>query len=258
MSVRRCRRALIAAVILVVAFAFTPSATAADSIAVSPTAGPVGSAVVISGTGCSAPNTSTVQLVFGGGQGETTGTVGSVQLPPVQAAADGSFSVAFTIPTTLETIQGQGGGTVVPGDYPITSLPVACRTTFTVTKVPQTCADTLHASSQAILVGEAPTSVPVDPPDTVSLLSGEVPPGLHLAADGTWTGTAQRAGTYVAHLRVGAPDAQCADQLDLTITVRSALARTGTSTAPLVALGLLLIASGVAAREMATRRRALR
>jgi hypothetical protein len=82
--------------------------------------------------------------------------------------------------------------------------------------------------------------------------SGELPPGLQLNNDGSFSGTARRAGRYVATLGACTPAytsgmGVCA-LTQLTVTVLGngqTLPRTGRAPGPLAALGLCLITVGI-------------
>jgi len=100
---------------------------------ITPESGSVGEIVLIQGTKCNNPGQDFVALSFEGEPTVTTGTVGSDDLPRISVSQDGSFSYHFTIPSQLDTIQGEGGGSVKPGIYELVSLPVICQQKFTVT-----------------------------------------------------------------------------------------------------------------------------
>ena len=82
-------------------------------------------------TGCNNLGQPTL-LVFQGGY-PSRGTVGALEVPNLTSNTDGTFSGTFVIPTDLHSLQGQGGGPVVPGTYEFVSRPVICMTDFTVT-----------------------------------------------------------------------------------------------------------------------------
>lgn len=108
-----------------------PSPT--PSLTVTPSSGPVGTAVEITGSGCNNPGRpDAIGIVFQNGD-SSQGTVGGVGLLNVPTGAGGAFSVSFTIPAQLDTLQGQGGGAVTAGTYHFVTRPVSCVATFTVT-----------------------------------------------------------------------------------------------------------------------------
>lgn len=109
------------------------SAGQQGQLTVTPDSGPVGTTVVLEGSGCNNPGAPVI-LSFGrqgfeAGAG-TTGTVGLPQMPP---EADGTFVASFLIPSELGTYQGQGGGPVTPGVYRFFSHPPLCTVDFAVT-----------------------------------------------------------------------------------------------------------------------------
>jgi hypothetical protein len=101
-------------------------------LTVTPSSGPVGTTVALEGTGCGYSG-QPVYLVFGGGEGEVTGTVGADDIPNISVGTDGSFKKTYTIPSQIHDLQGSGGGAVVPGIYRFFSKPPLCRADFTVT-----------------------------------------------------------------------------------------------------------------------------
>jgi hypothetical protein len=110
-----------------------PSVAATGCLLVTPSSGPVGSAVVIEGTGCSYPGRS-AYLVFEDAVRHDGATVGGVDIPNVPVDANGHLRLTFTIPTTLHPIQQNGGGPTMPGTYAFVSRPVGfCWVEFTVT-----------------------------------------------------------------------------------------------------------------------------
>jgi hypothetical protein len=101
------------------------------TLVVTPSSGPVGTVVEISGMGCNNPGQS-AYIVFEGGNG-LSGTLGGTGIPNIPVDSNGQFSTKFTIPSTLDTLQGRGGGPVMPGQYAFSSKPPICQTKFTVT-----------------------------------------------------------------------------------------------------------------------------
>ena len=97
-----------------------------------PASGPVGSTVTIEGIGCSAFADGGVTLVFDN-EGATPGTRGAVELPHVTQDAERRFRLTWTVPRTLHSLQGEGGGAVRPGSYNVAAKPPTCVATFTVT-----------------------------------------------------------------------------------------------------------------------------
>jgi hypothetical protein len=109
-----------------------PSVAATGCLVLTPSSGPVGSVVVLEGTGCSYPGRN-AYLVFEDGARSDGATVGAVDIPNVPVDANGHFRVTFTIPATLHPIQQHGGGPTMPGTYAFVSRPVICYTPFVVT-----------------------------------------------------------------------------------------------------------------------------
>jgi hypothetical protein len=97
---------------------------------VSPSRGPVGTQVTITGTDCSYKG-HPAYLVFQGGT--TAGTFGAVDIPNVPVDSEGHFRTTFTIPAVMGTLQGRGGGPTRPGQYGFGSKPPFCGIDFTVT-----------------------------------------------------------------------------------------------------------------------------
>jgi hypothetical protein len=82
--------------------------------------------------GCQNANQPTY-LAFEGEGGLETGTVGAVDIPNVPTDAAAHFHISFTIPAQLHSLQGRGGGRVLPGTYDFASKPPYCVILFTVT-----------------------------------------------------------------------------------------------------------------------------
>jgi hypothetical protein len=110
----------------------SPSASAYSRLTVVPASAPVGATVTLDGMGCQNANQPTY-LVFEGEGGLETGTVGAVDIPNVPTDAAGHFHMSFTIPARLHSLQGRGGGRVLPGTYDFASKPPDCVILFTVT-----------------------------------------------------------------------------------------------------------------------------
>jgi hypothetical protein len=141
--------ALLAAVVMALGLG-RPSARAAGchaTLSVSPPAGAVGARVTITGRGF------TADCWLGGGTGNGDGLImqnagdGATDgyapvadpgsKPPI--AADGSFSLAYTIPSVLFGYQGSRGGPVLPGPYAFHTQPPVAQASFTVTSAPPAC-----------------------------------------------------------------------------------------------------------------------
>lgn len=114
----------------------SPSPVAGGTLQITPASAPVGTTVLIRGRGCNNPGVSFADLTLEGSPGWTTGTEGAFDLGPVNVASDGSFSYRLTIPSRFApgSLQGRGGGTLVPGTYALVSHPPYCQAMFTVTR----------------------------------------------------------------------------------------------------------------------------
>jgi LPXTG-motif cell wall-anchored protein len=101
------------------------------ALTVTPSSGPVGTKVTVSGSNCDLGSTSaSTYLVFQSGQGGTVGAVGFGEIP---TDPQGRFRTTVTIPARLDPLQDIGGGPTRPGTYHFTTRPPACAGTFTVT-----------------------------------------------------------------------------------------------------------------------------
>lgn len=137
------RLAVTAAAVLASAAIFTiataPKAAEAGgyqtgSLTVTPSSGPVGTVVQISGTGCNNPGQDAFLFFLGV---SPSGPTGAADIDPtIPVDSEGRFSITFTVPSELGTYQGFGGGPVLPGQYRIESKPPYCSTDFTVTGAP--------------------------------------------------------------------------------------------------------------------------
>ena len=101
------------------------------ALTVTPSSGPVGTKVTVTGSNCNPGSTSaSTDLVFQSGQG---GTVGAVDFGDIPTDRQGRFRTTVTVPARLDPLQGIGGGPTRPGTYQFTTRPPACAGTFTVT-----------------------------------------------------------------------------------------------------------------------------
>jgi len=113
----------------------TPAALpSAGVMAVTPTAGPVGTTVTVRGRDCGNPASPTSVHVYFGNDGEPdlTGSVGAADLGAVSADSIGGFLLTFTIPASFLPFQGRGGGLVRPGTYNFATEPPLCLAGFVV------------------------------------------------------------------------------------------------------------------------------
>jgi hypothetical protein len=101
-------------------------------LVVSPSSGPVGTTVTVTGSNCTNPGSASTNtdLVFQSGPG---GTVGAVSLGEIPNDRQGRFRTTVTIPARMDPLQGVGGGPTRPGTYQVTTRPPVCAATFTVT-----------------------------------------------------------------------------------------------------------------------------
>ena len=102
-------------------------------LTVTPSSGPVGTVVVLEGSGCNNPGQLAYFAFESSHYGTQTGTEGAVDIPNVPVDGAGHFRITFSIPQQLHALQQHGGGRVLPGTYSIDSLPILCQATFTVT-----------------------------------------------------------------------------------------------------------------------------
>ena len=103
-------------------------------LTVTPTRGPVGTVVAISGVNCHNPYEDVI-LAFFAPPPTLGGPVpgGAVELPYVPYDATNHFHTSFRIPAVMGNYQGFGGGPTRPGAYYFQSFPPICRAAFTVT-----------------------------------------------------------------------------------------------------------------------------
>jgi hypothetical protein len=101
------------------------------ALTVTPSSGPVGTKVTVSGSNCDPGSTSaSTDLVFQNGSG---GTVGAVDFGDIPTDRQERFRTTVTVPARLDVLQGIGGGPTRPGTYQFTTRPPACAGSFTVT-----------------------------------------------------------------------------------------------------------------------------
>jgi len=141
-------RALLAAVVLVLGLGSPPAQAAGCDVtlSVSPSSGPVGAHVTITGRGFTsdcwlgALRNGDGLIMQNAGDGATPGyapVADPGSNPPI--AADGTFSLPYTIPTTMPGNQGARGGPVRPGPYYFHAQPPVAETPFVVTSAPPAC-----------------------------------------------------------------------------------------------------------------------
>jgi hypothetical protein len=105
-----------------------------SELTVTPSSGPVGTAVVLEGKECNNPG-HPAYLVYQNGE-EGAATVGadtvSINIPVDE---EGQFRVTYVIPPEFApgSLQGRGGGPLQPGVYFFVSRPVLCQAKFLVT-----------------------------------------------------------------------------------------------------------------------------
>jgi hypothetical protein len=109
-------------------------------LVVSPSSGPVGTTVTVTGSNCTNPGaaSTSTHLVLQSGPG---GTVGAVSLGEIPNNRQGRFRTTVTIPARMDPLQGVGGGPTRPGTYQVTTRPPVCAATFTVTSTAPNPAD---------------------------------------------------------------------------------------------------------------------
>jgi hypothetical protein len=101
------------------------------ALTVTPSSGPVGTKVTVTGSNCNPGSTSaSTYLVFQSGSG---GTVGAVGLGEIPNDRQGRFHATVSVPARMDPLQGVGGGPTRPGTYGFTTRPPACAGSFTVT-----------------------------------------------------------------------------------------------------------------------------
>lgn len=103
-------------------------------LSVEPSSGPVGTEVVLEGEGCWArEGADHTSLTFGSKPSWGAGTHGADDLPGIRTDDQGRFRATYVIPGELDSIQGEGGGTVEPAAYAFWSNPPKCSADFEVT-----------------------------------------------------------------------------------------------------------------------------
>lgn len=114
----------------------TSQAFAQDSqsqLTVTPSEGPIGSVVKLTGKRCAPAGEPTTHLSFVGGTGGNDGTLGADDIPNISTNPAGEFETTYRIPSRLDTLQGEGGGAMKPGSYSFESSPPYCDARFMVT-----------------------------------------------------------------------------------------------------------------------------
>lgn len=103
-------------------------------LTVTPNSGPVGTTVVIHGTGCVPAPGQTATVVFQNGEADR-GTVGADGIYNIPLDDAGTFNITYSIPAEFAagSLQGQGGGPITPGEYQFITKPPACVAKFIVT-----------------------------------------------------------------------------------------------------------------------------
>ena len=102
-------------------------------ISVTPDRGPIGTRVLIRGSGCGNPGHPPYLSFTNEGVPGLTGTVGADDLKAIATDANDHFEADYVIPASLHGYQGRGGGAVTPGTYQFLSFPPTCASVFTVT-----------------------------------------------------------------------------------------------------------------------------
>jgi LPXTG-motif cell wall-anchored protein len=244
------------------AFAGTPTdASAAPTLTVSPSSGPVGTRVTVEGRDCANPGEETVRLVF---QSGPSGTTGAVDLGDIPVDSQGRFRTTVTIPAELDPLQGIGGGPTQPGSYAFVTRPPICTAAFTVTaQAPEPPARTVTVtrfSCNSVTVKgsgweqtEATVEVAVRPeggesPDDFVAGPTQVQPDeeANIAPTTLRFESTPRDGRYVAVVLVDFIERGESAAFTLTGCGAGALPFTGSSTIPLLAVGLVMVAGGFA------------
>jgi hypothetical protein len=103
-------------------------------LAASPSSGPVGTRVMLTGTGCGYVG-HPVNLRFFRGSPHGTSGSDDTGLRNIQPDPDGSFRVTYRIPSRFKegSLNGSGGGPLYSGTYEFSSEPPFCTTEFRVT-----------------------------------------------------------------------------------------------------------------------------
>jgi hypothetical protein len=103
-------------------------------LGVTPDSGPVGTTVVLEGSGCNNPG-QPAYLVFQNGLADSA-TVGAETVSGnIPVNSEGRFRMTYAIPFEFApgSLQGTGGGPLAPGVYFFVSRPVICQAKFVVT-----------------------------------------------------------------------------------------------------------------------------
>jgi len=256
---------LVAAALLAVlllapsAFAGTPAGfSAGPTLTVSPSSGPVGSKVTVEGQDCTNPGEETVRLVF---QSGASGTTGAVDFGDIPVDSQGRFRTEVTIPAELDPLQGVGGGPTEPGTYGFVTRPPICTATFTVTAEPQaqTVTVTQFNCDSVTVKGsgweqtEATVEVAIPPSEGGESRDDFVAGPVQVFPDeqGNIAPTTlrfkstPRDGRYAAVVLVDF--IQRGQSAGFTLSgCGEALPFTGSSTIPLLAVGLVMVAGGFA------------
>jgi LPXTG-motif cell wall-anchored protein len=244
------------------AFAGTPADASADpTLTVTPSSGPVGTRVTVQGQGCTNPGEETVRLVF---QSGPSGTTGAVDLGEIPVDSQGRFRTTVTIPAELDPLQGVGGGPTQPGSYAFVTRPPICTAAFTVTgqgpEPPARTVTVTRFSCDSVTVKgsgweqtEATVEVAVRPeggesPDDFVAGPVQVQPDeqANIAPTTLRFKSTPGDGRYVAVVLVDFIERGESAAFTLTGCGRGALPFTGSSTIPLLAVGLVMVAGGFA------------
>jgi hypothetical protein len=245
------------------AVAGTPAdASAAPTLTVSPSSGPVGTEVTVQGQGCANPGADTVRLVF---QSGPSGTTGAVDFGDIPVDGQGRFRTTVTIPAELDPLQGVGGGPTQPGSYAFVTRPPTCTAAFTVTgQAPEPPARTVTVtrfSCASVTVKgsgweqtEATVEVAVRPADRGGsrddFVAGpvQVQPDeqANIAPTTLRFNSTPPDGEYVAVVLVDFIERGQSAAFTLRDCRPGALPFTGPSTIPLMVVGLAMVAGGFA------------